>query len=321
MRPVRSGFIMTPSRITSEPGVISAATSGNAAEDGSAGTTIGCGVSSGWPVSVMRRPWPRRLDPHLAPKCASIFSVWSRVASASMTTVSPGAESPASSVADFNCADGTGGSNTIGIGSRAPASVSGRRPSSRQRARADALQRIEHAPHRPAAQRGVAVERRRDRAAGDRAEHEPAAGSRIAEIERAAGSAKPPTPTPWTRHSPAPCARRGRRAPAPPSAVLRTSSPSSRPLIRVSPTASAPRISARMRDRLVAGHAHAAGQRAVAAGGERRGSLRSTWYHGVRSGGCPLAWAAAARHSAVFCGKRRRSSADPLLTGAPRLAK
>ncbi len=55
-RPVRSGFIITPSRITSEPGTISAATSGNAAEDGSAGTTIGAGASSGWPVSVMRRP-------------------------------------------------------------------------------------------------------------------------------------------------------------------------------------------------------------------------------------------------------------------------
>ena len=45
-----------PSRITSEPGTISAATSGNAADDGSAGTTTGAGSSSGWPCSVMRRP-------------------------------------------------------------------------------------------------------------------------------------------------------------------------------------------------------------------------------------------------------------------------
>ena len=45
--PLRSGLSITPSRITSEPGVISAATSGNAAEDGSAGTAIGCGDKFG----------------------------------------------------------------------------------------------------------------------------------------------------------------------------------------------------------------------------------------------------------------------------------
>ncbi len=48
---------------------------------------------------------------------------------------------------------------------------------------ADSLQRIEHAPHRPAAQRSVAVESRRDRAAGNSAEREPATGAGIAEIE------------------------------------------------------------------------------------------------------------------------------------------
>src|SRR5690242_18347502 len=60
-----------------------------------------------------------------------------------------------------------------------------------------------------------------------------------------AGSAKPPTPTPLTfqangpvRSTFAPSARMD-------LAVLRTSSPSSRPEIRVSPTASAPRISDR----------------------------------------------------------------------------
>ena len=39
-------------------------------------------------------------------------------------------------------------------------------------------------PHRPRAQRGVAVEDRRDRAAGHRPHHQPAAGAGIAEIER-----------------------------------------------------------------------------------------------------------------------------------------
>src|SRR6185437_10315920 len=95
--PVRSGLSITPSRITSDPGVSSAAISGKAAEDGSAGTTIGAGANSGWPVSVIRRPFaPSSSTRTAAPKWLSIFSVWSRVASRSTTTVSPGAERPAS---------------------------------------------------------------------------------------------------------------------------------------------------------------------------------------------------------------------------------
>ena len=80
--------------------------------------------------------------------------MWSRVASFSITVVSPGAARPASSTADLSCADGTGGSYTIGIGSRAPCSVTGSRPPSRTSwvLRAHALQRIEHALHRPRAQ-------------------------------------------------------------------------------------------------------------------------------------------------------------------------
>ena len=43
--------------MTSEPGTISAATIGNAADDGSAGTTTGAGASSGSPLSEILRPW------------------------------------------------------------------------------------------------------------------------------------------------------------------------------------------------------------------------------------------------------------------------
>ena len=43
-----------------------------------------------------------------APKCFSISSVWSRLASVSITVVMPGADSPASSTADLICADATG---------------------------------------------------------------------------------------------------------------------------------------------------------------------------------------------------------------------
>src|SRR5579871_5672856 len=59
------------------------------------------------------------------------------------------------------------------------------------------------------------------------------------------GSDQPPTPVPQTVHSPAP--RRVTWAPKRriASAVFRTSSASKRPVMRVSPTVSAPRISAR----------------------------------------------------------------------------
>ena len=43
-----------------------------------------------------------------APKWRSMRSVWSRVGCGSMTVVSPGVLSPASSTADLTCADGTG---------------------------------------------------------------------------------------------------------------------------------------------------------------------------------------------------------------------
>ena len=59
------------------------------------------------------------------------------------------------------------------------------------------------------------------------------------------GSAKPPTPTPWTDQSPSPCrvtsAPKARIA----AAVSNTSCPSSSPVTFVSPTAIAPRISER----------------------------------------------------------------------------
>ena len=65
-------------------------------------------------VAIAARPAPARRN------AVSIFSVWSRVASASITMVSPGAARPASSTADFTCAEAPAARNTIGIGSRAP---------------------------------------------------------------------------------------------------------------------------------------------------------------------------------------------------------
>ena len=100
---------MTSARTMSEPGTISAATIGNAADDGSAGTMTSAPCSSGWPVSDILRPWaPSRHDTMSAPKCFSISSVWSRLASLSITVVMPGAARPASSTADLICAEATG---------------------------------------------------------------------------------------------------------------------------------------------------------------------------------------------------------------------
>ncbi len=52
------------------------------------------------------------------------------------------------------------------------------------------LQRIEDAPHRALAKRGVAVEGRLDRVAADDAHHQPRAGARVAEIEDRPGLEK-----------------------------------------------------------------------------------------------------------------------------------
>jgi hypothetical protein len=53
------------------------------------------------------------------------------------------------------------------------------------------FQGIEDPPHRPAPQRGVAVEDRGNRAAGDRPHHQPTAGTGIAEIQRRFGLREP----------------------------------------------------------------------------------------------------------------------------------
>ena len=76
---------------------------------------------------------------------------------------------------------------------------------------------------------------------------------------------------------------RGAERRASPLPVLMTSSPSSRPVMRVSPTASAPKISARCEIDLSPGHAHAALERPAAARSQRR---RRGWsIVGLQAGG------------------------------------
>ncbi len=110
-RPARRGLMPTAGKVTSEPGTRRAATTGKAAEEGSAGTRTFCPVRSGWPLTLIARPpLPSSSTFTFAPKPVSIFSVWSRVASCSITVVVPGVLSPASRIADLTWAEATGSS-------------------------------------------------------------------------------------------------------------------------------------------------------------------------------------------------------------------
>ena len=192
------------------------------------------------------RPLPASSTCTVAPKWRSMFSVWSRVASGSSTRVMPGAFRPHSSTADFTWADGTGTRYSSGSASFGPCTASGSRPPSRAAKRA------------PQADSGSITRRigRRRRLASpvitanrwwlaSTPHSSRAAVPELPMSSTSAGSTSPPTPRPATRHVPS-----GSCATSAPSAriaaaVRSTSSPSSSPVIRVSPTASAPNISAR----------------------------------------------------------------------------
>ena len=159
-----------------------------------------------------------------------------------------GAASPASSTADLSWAEGTGASYSIGIGSRAPckpSAAAGRPRRSPERAH----------PFAPAGRERAASaacagwrRRRRSRRSDSPRPRPSSGGSRCRNCRNRAARPAPPGRRPRHRG----CARRRRpvRSTVAPSArmtlaVSRTSSPSSSPLMRVSPTASAPKISER----------------------------------------------------------------------------
>ena len=196
-RPVRSGLVMTSEKTMSEPSTISAATIGNAADDGSAGTTTSAPCSSGWPVSAILRPWLPSFgrDDLRAEMLQHQFGMVA-----------------AGFLLDHGGDAGRGEARQqhrrfdLGRGHRRPVQdrhgIAGAMQRQRQAAAflglaglgAHQFQGIEDPPHRPRAQRGVAVENRRNRAAGHRPHHQPAAGAGIAEIERArrVGRSRPP---------------------------------------------------------------------------------------------------------------------------------
>ena len=188
IRPVRSGLVITPSRSRPIPARSARRPAGRRPRTGRPAPRRRPAAARAGPCRVMRRPCApcgstdrRRRNGRACARCGRAS------ASGSITVVSPGALRPASSTADLSCAEATGGGRRSGIGSRAPCSVSGSRPPSAAATRAAPIrvERIEHAPHRPLAQRGVAVEGRGDRTAGDRPHDQAAAGAGIAEVERA----------------------------------------------------------------------------------------------------------------------------------------
>ena len=135
---------------------------------------------------------PAASDRTSTPRARSMRSVWSRVAVASVTDVTPSAARPASRMADFTWALGTAVVQSI--------DRSGARPVTRERREgrvvgavdrgAHGPQGLRHAPHRPAAERGIAVERHVQRRARQEAGQEAHRRARVAAVQRSVG--RPP---------------------------------------------------------------------------------------------------------------------------------
>ncbi len=160
-RPVRSGFIITPSKITSEPGTISAATIGKAADDGSAGTVTraGCklGLAHEGDAAAVVAVW---LDPHAGAEMAEhAFGVVARRLLLDHRGLArrrqPGEQHGGLELRrrDRRLVDDRDRVARALQPQRQASAIGGI-----ERAGAHALERIEHAAHRPRAQRGVAVE-------------------------------------------------------------------------------------------------------------------------------------------------------------------
>ncbi len=237
----------------------------------------------------------------VAPKCPSMRSVWSRVACGSMTVVSPGVLRPASKHRRFDLRR----RHRQPINRRHRAEGAGHRqrqaaavPAVKQRAKA--RQRVDHTPHRAAAQRGIAGHEAGERVRRKNAEQQPCRGAGIAEIEYIvrfgeAADANPvdqPASIRRVARPPRPSRASPRRSPARPR--LRAG-----PVISVRPTASAPNISARCEIDLSPGTvtvpaSGAAGREAASGAG-----AGSEWSSGIGSASDCGGFDKAARHLVV----------------------
>jgi hypothetical protein len=105
----RVGLTPTSWRTSSASGWIALATSQNAAAETSPGTRSVTACTTTPPLTVQAtEPSPVSARSTGTPRARSIRSVWSRVAIVSRTVVLPSARRPASRIADFTCALGTG---------------------------------------------------------------------------------------------------------------------------------------------------------------------------------------------------------------------
>ena len=124
----RVGFVLTPSSRSSASGWIAPATSQNAAaEDRTAPSRRPRPRPSGRRRAPCAAPSGSAPSSTATPRARSMRSVWSRVATASVTHVSPSADSAASRIADLTWALGTGVSYVIGVRSERPVIAIGRR--------------------------------------------------------------------------------------------------------------------------------------------------------------------------------------------------
>ena len=143
-----------------------------------------------------------------------------------------------------------------GIGFAAPVSVIGSRPP--RRPRASAPNSASGSVTRPIgrlAQARVAGEGRGDVGRRHRAHDQPHAGAGVAAVDHVLGLLEAADADAVARATrPARAARPSRRRPASPGRCRARPAPSSSPVIRVSPTASAPEDQRPVRDRLVARH-------------------------------------------------------------------
>ena len=122
----RVGFVPTPRSVRSASGWMAAATSQKAAADGSPGTCSSIAATAEPPSISTTAPVAPSIQLRTAmPRARSMRSVWSRVATASWTLVVPLALSPASRIADFTWADGTGVLQSIERSSARPPMVTG----------------------------------------------------------------------------------------------------------------------------------------------------------------------------------------------------
>ena len=280
-RPVRSGLVMTSENTTSEPSTISAATIGNAADDGSAGTTTSAPCSSGWPVSAILRPWLPSLVETIS-RAEMLQHQFGVVAAGFLLDHGgdAGRGEPRQQHRRLDLGGGHRGpvqDRHADRGRRAASAAGGRLPWPRRSWRPSVP-----GDRGSAASGGSAARRRRRKPplSGSRPPPPSPAGSRCRNCRNRAGR---PAGRSRPRRRPATDQANGPvRSTLAPSAcidlaVLRTSSPSSRPEIRGFADRKRPQDEGAVRNRLVAGNADFAGQGAAGAGFQRgRGGLNGS---------------------------------------------